>query len=50
MQTAQRSYDLAKSQLNEGRGNIIKRLDALQNMGVSSGKQIPTKLREDPSV
>lgn len=50
LQTAQRSYDLAKSQLNEGRGNIIKRLDALQNMGVSSGKQIPTKLREDPSV
>ena len=48
LQTAQRSYDLAKSQLNEGRGNIIKRLDALQNMGVSSGKQIPTKLREDP--
>ena len=48
LQTAQRSYDVAKSQLNEGRGNIIKRLDALQNMGVSSGKQIPTKLREDP--
>ena len=47
LQTAQRSYDLAKSQLNEGRGNIIKRLDALQNMGVSSGKQIPTKLREE---
>jgi DNA recombination protein RmuC len=47
LQTAQRSYDLAKSQLNEGRGNIIKRLDALQNMGVNSGKQIPTKLREE---
>ena len=47
LQTAQRSYDLAKSQLNEGRGNIIKRLDSLQNMGVNSGKQIPSKLRED---
>ena len=47
LQTAQRSFDLAKSQLNEGRGNIIKRLDSLQNMGVNSGKQIPSKLREE---
>ena len=47
LQTAQKSYDLAKSQLNEGRGNIIKRLDSLQNMGVNSGKQIPSKLREE---
>lgn len=46
LQTAQKSYDAAKSQLNEGRGNIIKRLDALQNMGVTSGKQIPAKLRD----
>ena len=47
LQTTQKSYDIAKSQLNEGRGNIIKRLDALQNMGVSSGKHIPSKIRED---
>ncbi len=47
LQTAQKSYDQAKSQLNEGRGNIIKRLDSLQNMGVNSGKQIPQKLREE---
>lgn len=46
LQTAQRSYEAAKAQLNEGKGNIIKRLDALQNMGVTSGKRIPGKLRE----
>jgi len=46
LQTAQKSYEAAKSQLNEGRGNIIRRLDALQNMGVTSGKQIPAKLRD----
>jgi DNA recombination protein RmuC len=50
LQTTQKSYDIAKSQLNEGRGNIIKRLDALQNMGVSSGKKIPAKMREDPPI
>ncbi len=46
LQTAQRSYDAAKAQLCEGKGNIIRRLDALQNMGITSGKQIPGKLRE----
>ena len=47
LQTAQKSYDQAKSQLNGGRGNIIRRLDALQNMGVTTGKHIPNKLKEE---
>ncbi len=48
LQTAQKSYESARSQLNEGKGNIIRRLDLLQNMGVNSGKQIPTKLKDQP--
>ena len=47
LQTALKSYDAARMQLSEGRGNIIRRLDNLQNMGVNSSKQMPPKLREE---
>lgn len=47
LQTVNRSYDLAHTQLTEGKGNLIKRLDALQNMGVTSTKQIPQKMKSE---
>lgn len=47
LRTVQNSYDKARKQLNEGNGNIIKRLDSLQNLGIVTPKKIPARLREE---
>lgn len=46
LQTVNKSYDQARTQLTKGKGNLLKRLDTLQNMGVTTTKQIPHTLKE----
>ena len=41
-----KAFTAAKSALNEGSGNIVKRLDELKTLGVSVKKEIDCKLRE----
>ena len=45
IQTAQDSYVKAKGQLNEGKNNLIKQIDSLQNLGISTKKQIPENIK-----
>lgn len=45
IQKAQENYDNAKKQLNEGKNNLIKQVDSLQNLGISTKKQIPENIK-----
>ena len=40
----QQDFNKAKGQLNEGKGNIIRRLEGLKTLGISPKKQIPENL------
>ena len=40
----QQDFNKAKGQLNEGKGNIIRRLEGLKTLGISPKKQIPESL------
>lgn len=40
----QQDFNRAKSQLNEGKGNIVRRLEGLKTLGISPKKQIPESL------
>ena len=44
IQRMQKDYELAKNQLSEGRGNIIRRLDGMKALGITPKKQIPENL------
>ena len=37
----QQDFSRAKGQLNEGKGNIVRRLEGLKTLGISPKKQIP---------
>lgn len=41
IQKMQKDFDTAKGQLQEGKGNIIRRLDNLKSLGITPKKQIP---------
>ena len=41
IQRIQKDFDTAKGQLNEGKGNIVRRLDNLKTLGINPKKQIP---------
>ena len=45
LQTASRTYDTARGQLCDGRGNLLRQIDALQNLGVTSTKSVTPKLK-----
>ena len=47
IEKTQKAFDKAKSQLSEGKGNIVNRLDGLKKLGINSTKDIPEKLKED---
>lgn len=47
LKTVQTTYTTAVGQLKDGRGNLIKRIDQLQNLGVTSTKQIPKSLKNE---
>ncbi len=40
----QQDFSRAKGQLNEGKGNIVRRLEGLKTLGISPKKQIPESL------
>lgn len=40
----QQDFNRAKVQLNEGKGNIVRRLEGLKTLGISPKKQIPESL------
>lgn len=40
----QQEFNRAKGQLNEGKGNIVRRLEGLKTLGISPKKQIPESL------
>ena len=40
----QQDFSKAKGQLNEGKGNIVRRLEGLKTLGISPKKQIPESL------
>ena len=40
----QQDFSRAKGQLNEGKGNIVRRLEGLKTLGISPKKQIPENL------
>ena len=40
----QQDFNKAKGQLNEGKGNIVRRLEGLKTLGISPKKQIPESL------
>ena len=41
IQRIQKDFDTAKGQLNEGKDNIVRRLDNLKTLGITPKKQIP---------
>ncbi|MBQ0057477.1 MAG: DNA recombination protein RmuC [Bacteroidales bacterium] len=47
LQTASRTYDTARGQLCDGRGNLLRQIDALQNLGVTSTKSVTPKLKNN---
>lgn len=47
LKTAQRNCDTAFGQLSNGRGNIVRRLEGLKQLGVTPKKSIPRKLMEE---
>ena len=40
----QQDFSKAKGQLNEGKGNIIRRLEGMKTLGITPKKQIPDSL------
>lgn len=44
LETVRGTYDKAKGQLNEGRGNIISRFQGMQSLGITSTKTVNEKL------
>ncbi|MCM1311622.1 MAG: DNA recombination protein RmuC [Bacteroides sp.] len=47
LKTAQRNCDTAFGQLSNGRGNIVRRLEGLKQLGITPKKSIPGKLTEE---
>ena len=41
IQKVQKDFDVAKRQLSEGPGNVIRRLDNMKSLGITPKKQIP---------
>ncbi len=46
LQTVNKTYDTARGQLSDGRGNLIRQMEQLQTLGVTTTKKIPQKLTE----
>ena len=40
----QQDFNKAKGQLNDGKGNIVRRLEGLKTLGINPKKQIPENL------
>ena len=48
IQRSQDAFEKAKGRLSTGRGNLVRRADALRTLGVSASRSLPDGLRQDP--
>jgi DNA recombination protein RmuC len=46
---AQKSYDQAMNQLSKGRGNLVRQVEMLNELGVKAQKSIPSRMLDDDS-
>lgn len=46
LQTASKTFDTARGQLCDGRGNLIRQMEGLQNLGVTTTKSVTPKLKQ----
>jgi len=42
-----KSYDSAWKKLSEGRGNIVRQIEGLRELGARTNKQIPKRLADE---
>ncbi len=47
LDTVQKSYDSAWKKLSEGRGNIVRQIEGLRELGARATKEIPRKLADE---
>lgn len=47
LRQARESWELAEKRLSAGQGNLISRAEALKNLGVQTGKDLPQRSQED---
>ena len=49
LQATSRTYETARGQLVDGKGNLIRQMEQLQGLGVATTKKVPAKL-SDPTL
>ena len=47
LQSASLAFDQARGQLSEGRGNLVRRVEQLKELGVKTNKTLPAALASD---
>jgi len=47
LDTVQKSYDAAWKKLSEGRGNIVRQIETLRELGAQASKEIPKSLTDE---
>ena len=47
IETAKAAYEKARGQLTDGKGNVLRRIERLRDLGVSSTKKLPAALAVD---
>ena len=50
LQAAKEDFDRAQGQLSEGRGNLVRRVEQLKELGVKTNKTISTKLLSEEDI
>ena len=50
LQSAKEDFDRAQGQLSEGRGNLVRRVEQLKELGVKTNKTISTKLLSEEDI
>ena len=50
LQAAKEDFDKAQGQLSEGRGNLVRRVEQLKELGVKTNKTISTKLLSEEDI
>jgi DNA recombination protein RmuC len=47
LDTVQKSYDAAWNKLTSGRGNIVRQIETIRELGARTSRQLPKSLREE---
>ncbi len=50
LDTVQKSYDAAWNKLTGGRGNIVRQIETIRELGARASKELPRKLAEDAEL